>query len=142
MEQSKSEIDTMYSKHAIACVSIPAGDLDVVVTPAFESLDRPVRQHDPRQHAIEQQKEKPMRVLHHLNEISLSSFQAYSNLTHATELLQLQDLHSAVADRPAQAPMRPEAHDSTRPVAMVGMLPSNGIDSRAPIFSANDEWAD
>lgn len=64
------------------------------------------------------------------SELSISD---YISPTHATELLQLHDLQSAVAERPAQAPMRPDAHDSTRPVAIEPTLPSSGMDSSAPI---------
>lgn len=66
---------------------------------------------------------------------------------YATELLQLHDLHSAVADRPAQAPTRPDTHDMTSPEPIEATPPSSGIDMRAPIvtfalkcFGAETGW--
>lgn len=47
VEQAKGKVDTVDSQYAIASVSVSTGDPDIVVGPAFETLDRPVGQHDP-----------------------------------------------------------------------------------------------
>jgi hypothetical protein len=58
MEETECEIDAVDGEYAIAGIAIPACNLDVVVGPAFEALDRPVGQHDPGEHAIEQEDDR------------------------------------------------------------------------------------
>lgn len=55
MEEAECEVDAVDSEDAVAGIAVSARNLDVVVGPAFEALDGPVGQHDPGEHAIEQE---------------------------------------------------------------------------------------
>lgn len=55
MEETECEVDSVDSEDAIAGIAVSARNFDVVVGPAFETLDRPVGQHNPGEHAVEQE---------------------------------------------------------------------------------------
>lgn len=58
MKETECEVDAVNSEYTIAGITIPARNLDVVVGPAFEVLDGPVGQHDPGEHAVEQEDDR------------------------------------------------------------------------------------
>ena len=126
------------------CRTTQSPHLEIVIAPGLDALYGPVREHDPREHRVDEEEDgepdsgpaggRTGRRGHVSAAIpSVRDTKPAVEETHATELLQLQLLQKAVAARPVQAPTTPPRQESPAPAMSEEAPPRSGMLSRAPI---------